>query len=503
MSALAERKHRIASRLDPSRIPAGVRLPSDFRRRRFEVSTRGNVTPYGGVALAAQLVEALGMRQEIDASVTLLRRHRPYTDSDHILSLAFASFCGARTLDDIDVLREDEAFLDAVGMQRIPDPTTSGDFLRRFSEDDLGHLMEAFNRIRTRVWASLSRKQKELATIDVDATLVDTYGERKEGTDFNYKGGFGYAPLLVSLANTKEPRYIRNQPGNRPSNDGFTTEVEAAIETVLAGGFKRVRVRGDRAYAVTRHFDGWSNRGIEFVFSMTIHEQLTRSLNALPDAAWKPLKRKERRPEKRRRRARRRNVKRERTKVRGYRTLRLESEHFTEIAHRPLQCEHEYRLVVVRKTIAVTSGQMELEDEVRYFGYITNVPGKRLSSRDVIRESNERCDQENLIEQLKNGVAAFSAPVGCLVSNWAWMVIAALPLSFKAWLSILHPDKDARVRLRRMQYRRFLRTIVLVPVRVARKARGLALTILAHTSSGPLLIEGLTRLRRLPASTSP
>lgn len=108
--------------------------------------------------------------------------------------------------------------------------------------------------------------------------------------------------------------------------------------------------------------------------------------------------------------------------------------------------------------------------------------------------------QANLIEQMKNGVAALTAPVGCLVSNWAWMVIAALPLSFKAWLSMLHPEKNARSHLRRMQYRRFLRTIVLVPVRVVKQARGLALKILGHASNGALLIEGLSKLRRLSAT---
>ena len=498
-SALAERKRRIASRIDPRQLPSGVGLPSEYGRRRFAVTTRGNVTAFGGVALAAQLIDGMGLREEINASLSLLRRHRPYSEGDHVLSLALASFCGARALDDLDVLREDEGFLDAVGMQRMPDPTTSGDFLRRFTEEDVGHLMEAINRVRKRCWESLSKKQKEVATIDVDGTLVNTHGERKEGTDFNYKGGFGYAPLVVSLANTKEPLYIRNQPGNRPSNDGFVTEVEAAIETVLASGFKRVRVRGDRAYAVTRHFDGWSRRDIEFVFSMTMHERLNRLVAELPDTEWEPLIRKERGAKNRRRRARPKNVKRQCIVDRGYRTLRQETEQFAEITHRPSRCKNDYRLVVVRKTIAVIEGQLELENEVRYFGYITNAPKAALSARQIIRESNDRCDQENLIEQLKNGVAALTAPVGDLVSNWAWMVIAALPLSFKAWLSILHPDKDARTQLRRMQYRRFLRTIVLVPVRVAKEARGLALKILGHTSNGALLIEGLNRLRQLSA----
>lgn len=501
-SAIAKRKSQVASRINPRQLPARVQLGKEFGRRKFDMTMRGNVTAFGGVALAAQLADHLGLREELDTSVQLLQRHRPYTDADHILSLAFASFCGARALDDLDTLREDEAYLDAIGMQRIPDPTTSGDFLRRFDEDSVGRLMEAINRVRGRCWEALPAEERRLARIDVDGTLVDTHGERKEGTDFNYKGGYGYAPMLVSLANTREPLYIRNQPGNRPSNDNYVTEVEAAIETVLSNGFEKARIRGDRAYAVSRHFDGWSRRGVEFVFSTTIQGGLSQELTDLPEEAWTLLSRETRPTKTNVSRARRPNVKNERVRERGYRTLRLEREDFTEIVYQPKKCDRSYRLVVVRKTISVTEGQLEFEDDVRYFGYITNIGLDMMGSRGVIAESNARCDQENLIEQMKNGVAAFTAPVGCIVSNWAWMIIASLPLTFQAWLSILHPDRESRSQIRHMQYRRFLRTIVLVPVRVVRQARGLSLMILAHVRNAELLVEGLRGLRSR-ASPSP
>jgi hypothetical protein len=98
------------------------------------------------------MINKLGLRQEIDSRLHLLKRHLPYQESDHVLNLTYnALFDGAR-LEDIELRRNDEAFLDELGAQRIPDPTTSGDFTRRFAPADILALMEITNTVRQRVW---------------------------------------------------------------------------------------------------------------------------------------------------------------------------------------------------------------------------------------------------------------------------------------------------------------------------------------------------------------
>jgi hypothetical protein len=64
---------------------------------------------------------------------------------------------------------------------------------------------------------------------------------------------------------------------------------------------------------------------------------------------------------------------------------------------------------------------------------------RKLSQDQVIFESNARCNQENLIEQLKNGVRALHAPVNTLHANWAYMVIASLAWTMKVWSGLLLP----------------------------------------------------------------
>ena len=118
---------------------------------------------------------------------------------------------GGTCLEDIELLRNDEVYLDALGAQRIPDPTTAGDFCRRLKEEDINALMEAFNEVRPRMWSQQPEEFFDEAKIDADGTLVETLAECKEGMNISYKGTWGFHPLLVSLANTQEPLFLVNR----------------------------------------------------------------------------------------------------------------------------------------------------------------------------------------------------------------------------------------------------------------------------------------------------
>ena len=148
----------------------------------------------------------------------------------------------------------------------------------------------------------------------------------------------------------------------------------------------------------------------------------------------------------------------------------------------------------MRKTIRVERGQQHLFDQTRYLFYITNVP-EMLTPSAVVFEANDRCNQENLIEQLKNGVQALRMPSDGLVSNWVYAVIAALAWNVKIWLSILLPKRLAR-ELRRMEYRRFLHSVMLVPCQVLRTARQLVLRLLTYTPWAELLLSGTQYFHR-------
>ena len=179
---LDERKARIDDRLDSGRQWESSRPIVEGTNLHYEVAGRVNATSLGGIGLVHEFVRQLGLVDALDRNVTVFKRHFPYHESDHILNLTYDLMTGGTCLEDIERLRQDETYLEMLGAERVPDPTTAGDFLRRFGKDAILGLMAAMNEVRFKVWAKLPKKQRALALIDVDGTLTQTEGECKEGT---------------------------------------------------------------------------------------------------------------------------------------------------------------------------------------------------------------------------------------------------------------------------------------------------------------------------------
>jgi hypothetical protein len=430
----------------------------------YEMAEKAEAISYGGIGAIHKMVGKLGLVEELDRELHLLKKHLPYHESDHVLNLAYNALLGGMRLEDIELRRNDEVFLNALGAQRIPDPTTSGDFTRRYNEGHILRLMESINAIRQRVWSQRGRGFLEEGIIDADGLMARTLGECKEGMDISHNGIWGYHPLIISLANTREVLYLVNRPGNVPSHQGAAEWIDRAVALVKKHA-RKVLVRGDTDFSLTKHFDRWA-REVDFIFGVDAHPALVERARALPESAWKALRRS---PKYRARTAERQKperVKERIVKEREYRNLKLKSEQVAEFPYRPGKCGRDYRVVVVRKNISVERGDLVLFDEIRYFFYITTK--MNMSARKVVLSANQRCDQENVIEQLKNGVNAMRMPVDNLMSNWAYMVMTALAWNLKAWFALLMPKKARWEEVLRMEFRRFLQAFILLPCQIIR-----------------------------------
>ena len=264
MKKSVRRKQRKEQRLIDQRLAEAVQGEMggpvlEGKNVLYELSDKTSAISHGGLGVIVRLVHKLGVAEKIDLALHVLKIHKPYHESDHVLSVAYSALCGGQTLDDIELLRTNRVLLDALGAASIPDPTTSGDFCRRFDAHCVTVLMEAFNEVRLDVWQRQSKSFfADTARIDADGTIVSTDAETKEGMDISYNGVWGYSPLVISLANTGEPLYIVNRPANRPSHEGAAPWQDRAIALCRRAGFEDILLRGDTDFSITSEFDRWT-----------------------------------------------------------------------------------------------------------------------------------------------------------------------------------------------------------------------------------------------------
>ena len=491
---LAQRKRRIERRLDKRNVQGSDHPMLTASNIHYEISDRDRGIAHGGIGVFHALARRTGLIDAIDRRLVLLKIHQPYHESDHVLNFAYNALCEGTRLEDIELRRNDEVFLDALGAERIPDPTTAGDFCRRFGPADIRALQNAFHETRQQVWAEQPDAFFDRAIIDMDGTLVGTTGACKHGMDIAYNGIWGYHPLVVSLANTGEVLSIVNRPGNRPSHEDAAAEVDRCLQVCFDGGFRRVLLRGDTDFSQTEHLDRWNaDPRIRFIFGYDAAENLKEIAEKLPERAWKTLQRPARYPVATRTRQRPDNVKNAIVKRREFDTLRLQSEEVAEFNYRPTACRRVYRMVVVRKNITKDKGELHLYDEIRYFFYISN---DWVSETDeIVFCANDRCDQENLIAQLAGGCRALRAPVDNLYSNWASMVMTALAWDLKAWWALLLPEGPGRHReayradkrwVLRLEFKTFVQAFVRLPCQIVRAGRRLLYRLLSWNPHQPI-----------------
>ena len=472
---------------------------------RYGVADRAVALAAGGIGAAHLLVRNIGLPRLIDDNIRLLKRHLPYLESDHVLNIAYNVLAGGTCLEDLELRRNDEAFLNALGAKIIPAPTTTGDFCRRFQNDQqVLRLMETFNEARLKVWKQQPAEFFDRAFVDADGTIAPTFGECKQGMNISYDGQWSYHPLLISLANTKEPLYLVNRPGNRPSHEQADDYLDRAVNLCRRAGFKHVVLRGDTDFMQTWKLDGWDAGGdVTFYFGADARKPMIARAEALPESAWRRLERPARYQVQTQERRKPPNVKEQIVREKGFKNFVLQWEDVAEFEHRPDLCKQSYRMVVLRKRISVEEGQERLFEEYRYFFYITN--DRQSQAEQIVFQANDRCDQENLIEQLKNGVRAMRNPLDNLHSNWAYMAMSSLAWTLKSWCGLLLPvtpgaparrHREQKRSILAMEFKGFLSALMQLPCQIVRTGRRIIYRLLAWNPWAGALLRLAEAMRR-------
>jgi hypothetical protein len=442
----------------------------------YEIAEKVQGIAAGGIGAIHLLAQKVGLVDDINRELHLLKRHQPYHESDHVLNIAYNLLAGGSRLEHIEVRRNDEVYLDALGAESIPDPTTAGDFCRRFTASDVEHPMDVFNETRLRVWKAQPDDFFEAAFLDADGTLAPSDGWCKPGVDIADNGTWCYHPLVVSLANTAEPLFRINRSGNRPSHEQADVSLDKAAALCRRAGFRKIPFRGDTDFSQTKHLDRWDQGSIRFLFGIDARTNLKALAEHRDDLKYSELERPARytlttAPRQARERHRERIV-----AQRQFDTLKLIGEEVAASDYQPVACQKAYRVVVLRTKLVVEKGQLWRYEPDRYFFDITN--DTTTPASEIVFLANDRCDQENRIAQLKRGVKALAMPVDNLVSNGAYLVMAGLAWSLKAWAALLLPVHPRHAEAHRAQKRSLLRrefstfcvALIQVPCQLVRTA---------------------------------
>lgn len=504
-----DRKRRLDERLDKHRYPDDLTQPViGDQNIHYELAGRAVGTVYGGIGLMRQLVRDLGLAEAINSRLHLFKRHLPYHESDHVLNLAYNALCAGTCLEDLELRRQDEAYLNLLGAERIPDPTTAGDFCRRFQPEDLQALQQAYDVARKKAWSQQSAEFFAEATVEADGTMVETDGECKEGIDYSYKGVWGYHPLVLTLANTGEVLRLKNRSGNRPSHEGAPALFDECIVLCREGGFQKILLRGDTDFSQTEHLDRWhEQQDVRFIFGLDVSPGRHVDADDLPDSAWQVLERPPKYEVLTEPRCKPPRIKQQVVEERQFKDIQLVDEEVAEMPYRPVACKHTYRLVIVRKNLQVSEPKQErLFEDYRYFLYITNDWQSTLE--EIVFSANGRCQQENILAQLA-ALRALHAPVDNLLSNEAYMLMTALGWNLKAWLALALPEEappakpptkrskqvkkksvvSPKRQLLGMEFRTFVNYFLRIPAQVVKTGRRIIVRLMAYNQWQPIFFQ--------------
>jgi hypothetical protein len=365
---------------------------------RLEV-TDEPLTVHTGLSLFYAMAETLEIPWILDEQVKVKERESGYPESEHILALAANAFIGGDYLDDLEALREDVAIQKAIGRKDIPDPTTAGDFCRRFT---LGHILQ-MNRAFAEIEREVYKRRREKTTgwtIDVDAKGQEVYGAQKEGAAKSYNGIYSLQTMYAFVDETEEMLHSELRSGNTHPG-GKAVAYLRRMERKVPAEVAEVTLRSDSALYNKAVIEFCEKRGWHFSITADQTGALMREVGALSAKDWQE-------------------------------DAQDSSLAYGEFRYQPSRWPKDYRFLVRREKKEPKGGQGVLFAPLAYSYYVV-VTDREGGIQTLLKFHDRKGAAERRIGQFSNEFLRH-LPLGNFMANWVYMLCAQLAYNLSYWL---------------------------------------------------------------------
>jgi len=376
-----------------------------------------NLVANSGLLLISTLVSRLGLEKLINSTVNLGSAVGGFRPGRKVLTLVHAMVAGASHIDHADILRAGST--SKVLSHRVMAPSTLGTFLRSFTFGHVRQLEAVIGQALANAWDLGCGPGSKRLVVDIDSTICEVSGKKKQGTGFGYTKKLGYHPMIAIRSDTGEILHARMRKGSANTQRGTKRFVEELVARLRrAGATGQIVIRFDSGY--------WSNETIATLarlkvsYTMAVRtgtKALATAIAKIPEDNWI--------------------------------TTDYPEGGLAAVA----ECTYKDRRLIVRRT-RLTGSQATLWPDWRHFGFLTDLEGTTVQLDAFHRQ---HAIVELCIDDLKEGAGMDHCPSGNFSANAAWMCCAVLAHNLMRWsadLGNIVPD-DTLVVARTLRTRFF------------------------------------------------
>lgn len=413
-----------------------------------------------GLLLPGTLAQRLGLRQLIDEHVNLGDAAGAANSGRKAVTVVASLLAGGDCIDDTDVLRKGGA--EAVLGEAVAAPSTIGTFLRSFTSGHARQLDAVLDGLMQRAWDAGAAPGSTQMTVDLDSSVLETYGFQKQGgSGFTYTHVRGYHPLFAVLVDGGEVLHCRLREGRANSGRGagsFMRQALARLRRVGHGG--EVVVRADSGFYSEKVIRACEDHDARFSVSVRLRKSHHELIDGIPEDRWHSI------------------------------PYWLEgTADVAEIDYKPFGGKRSYRYIV-RRVEPTPGSQLALRGlAYSYFAFITNRDGDLL---ELEADHRRHAEVENVIRELKYGFGLNHMPSGKFGANAAWLALNAIAYNLGRWLARMAGQVCSQIKALRHR-------MLALPARLVRSGRRIRLRFPRGWRWEQEFVRTLARLRAIPS----